>query len=66
MKTYRRLFRRRLEAALQLRVRHSGPTPKADAPIEMPSEIVDVRTGMLAPAPQRAGQRTWRRPQEDQ
>ena len=42
MKTYRRIVRRRLEAALKLRV----VVPEPDAPIEgVPSEVIDLATG---------------------
>ncbi len=63
--TYRRLVRRRIEAALRLKVDRSGPIPKMDAPMEMPSEVVDLATGMLKPQPPAQAQRSWRRPQED-
>lgn len=63
--TYRRLVRRRIEAALRLRVRRSGPIPTIDEPIEMPSEVVDLATGTLQPQPPTRAQRTWRRPLED-
>lgn len=63
--TYRRLVRRRIEAALKLRVKRTGPRPQIDAPMELPSEVVDLATGMLQPRPAAGPQRTWRRPLED-
>jgi hypothetical protein len=63
--TYRRLVRRRIEAALRLKVDRSGPIPTMDAPMELPPEVVDLATGTLKPQPSASAQRTWRRPQED-
>jgi len=46
MKTYTRIARRRLEAALRLRVETSNNVvPMMDEPIELPAEIVDLATG---------------------
>jgi hypothetical protein len=49
MKTYRKIVRRRLEAALSLSMRSpgraTGPVPRMDPPIELPSEVIDLATG---------------------
>ena len=60
---YRRIVRRRIEAALRVKMRKNGPHPVMDDPIEMAPEVIDLATGTLeAPAP-RSVQRSWRRPQ---
>ena len=47
--TYRRLVRRRVEAALRLRLRPArGPEPVMDMPDELPAEIIDLASGPLA------------------
>lgn len=44
MKTYARIARRRLEAALRLTTRNRV-VPVMDDPIELPAEVVDLATG---------------------
>jgi len=63
--TYRRIVRRRVEAALRLNVRRPGPRPKMDEPVEMQPEIIDLATGTIAPRPPAHAQRSWRRLLED-
>ena len=46
--TYRRLVRQRVEAALRLKMRPTGPQPTMDEPVELPSEIIDLSTGPFA------------------
>ena len=46
MKTYTRIARRRLEAALRLRTTTRNPVvPVMDDPVELPAEIIDLGTG---------------------
>ena len=46
MKTYARIARRRLEAALRLHVEtRNRVVPVMDDPIELPAEIIDLGTG---------------------
>lgn len=44
MKTYARIARRRLEAALRLTTR-SRVVPVMDEPIELPAEVIDLASG---------------------
>lgn len=50
MKTFRRIVRRRVEAAFQVRVRPAPPPrPRMDPPAAaVPPEIIDLATGPFA------------------
>jgi hypothetical protein len=45
-KTYRRMVRRRVEAALRLRLRPGSPASIMDQPLDaIPPEVIDLHTG---------------------